>query len=240
MCFSAEADLVAGIVVGAVGVDAVRHVRRPGQRWLAALPLVFATHQLTEAVVWWGLHDQVAASVWQPARWVYLSVAFGLIPVLVPVAVGANEPDWNRRRTGVFVALGAAVAVVLMYAVVRGPVSAEIEGRHISYEVELWHGGAIVGLYVIATCGSLLISAHPHVRWYGGINLVAVGLLAWFDRTAFISLWCAWAAITSVAIAAHLRAESAAPRPASPSRDDRGRAVAGQTDGTKTRRISGS
>ncbi len=215
MCFSAEADLVAGVVVGAVGVDAVRHVRRPGQWWLAALPFVFATHQATEAVVWLGLEGRVAASVWEPARWLYLAIAFGLLPVLVPIAVTANEPTSHRRRTRVFVATGALVAAVLMYAVVRGPVDAWIEGRHIAYDVELWHGGALVGLYVVATCGSLLISAHPHVRWYGGVNLVAVGLLALLDRGAFISLWCAWAAVTSVAIAAHLRTNSTPSTPLS-------------------------
>lgn len=206
MCFSAEADLVAGVVVAVVGVDAVRHVHSPGQRWLASLPLVFAVHQVTEALVWWGLEDRIPASVWEPARWIYLAIAFGVLPVLVPIAVGANEPTTNRRRTAAFVAVGAVVASVLMYAVVRGPVDARIEGHHIAYEVDLWRGGVIVGLYVVATCGSLLVSAHRHVRWYGGVNLVAVGLLAVLDRTAFISLWCAWAAVTSIAIAAHLRA----------------------------------
>lgn len=214
MCFSAEADLVGGVVVGAIGFDAIRHVRRTGQWWLAALPFVFATHQLTEAVVWLGLEGRVAASVVEPARWLYLAIAFGLLPVLVPIAVAANEPTANRRRTAFFVATGMLVASVLMYAVVRGPVDAWIEGRHIAYDVELWQGGAIVGLYVVATCGSLLISAHSHVRWYGGVNLIAVGLLAVLDRNAFISLWCAWAAVTSVAIAVHLRSTST-PRTAS-------------------------
>ncbi len=213
MCFSAEADLVAGVVVGAIGVDALRHVRRPGQRWLAALPLVFASHQITDALVWLGLEGRVRDVVWESARWVYLAVAFGVLPVLVPIAVGANEPAVNRRRTGAFAALGAAVSVVLMYAVVRGPVDSWIEGHHIAYEVELWHGAAIVVLYVMATCGSLLVSAHSSLRWYGGVNLVVVALLAWIDQTAFISLWCAWAAVTSLAIAAHVRAEARPERP---------------------------
>jgi hypothetical protein len=43
------------------------------------------------------------------------------------------------------------------------------------------------------------------MRWYGAANLVVVAALSWYASTAFISLWCLWAAITSVAIAAHLR-----------------------------------
>jgi hypothetical protein len=52
------------------------------------------------------------------------------------------------------------------------------------------------------------------VRWFGAVNLVAVALLAWIDHTAVISLWCAWAAITSIAIALHVRARRPG-RPAS-------------------------
>ena len=43
------------------------------------------------------------------------------------------------------------------------------------------------------------------VRWFGFASLVAAGVLLWFDKSAFVSLWCAWAAITSVAICVHLR-----------------------------------
>jgi multisubunit Na+/H+ antiporter MnhB subunit len=90
-------------------------------------------------------------------RLLYLAIAFGVLPVLVPLAVGALEPLANRRRVGVFTATGVVVAVVLMYAVVRGPVEASIEGHHIAHRLDLWHGGIIVTLYVVATCGSMLV-----------------------------------------------------------------------------------
>ena len=89
--------MVAGVVVGAVGIDALRHVRRR-RASLAAIPVVLAAHQLIEAVIWWGLDDQVPSAVWRTALWVYLAIAFGVLPVLVPVAVGALEPLANRRR----------------------------------------------------------------------------------------------------------------------------------------------
>src|SRR5258708_40178071 len=76
MCFSVDADLVAGFAVGAIGIDALRHTRRPAEKALAALPVVLAGHQLTEAFVWWGLQDRVPDSVWRPALWLYLAVAF--------------------------------------------------------------------------------------------------------------------------------------------------------------------
>lgn len=205
MCFSPEVDVLAGLVIGAVGIDAVRHVRTAAERPLAALPLVFAVHQLVEAGVWWGLEGKVGAEVGHAAEWVYLAIAFGVLPILVPVAVSALEPVAHRRRTGAFVALGSFVAVMLMYAVVRGPIEATIRGHYIAYDVDLWHGGALTALYVLATCGVLLLSDRAHVRAWGVVNLAAVLVLAWVNQAGLISLWCVWAAVTSVAIAAHLR-----------------------------------
>jgi hypothetical protein len=205
MCFSPEADLVAGVVVGAIGIDALRHVHRPADKLLAAIPVVLAGHSLIEAFVWWGLQGRVLTSVWRPALWLYLAIAFGVLPVLVPVAVGALEPVEHRRLVRLFAAIGVAVAVLLTYAVVRGPVDANIEGRHIAYSVNLWHGGVLVALYVVATCGSMLVSRRHHVRWFGATNLVAVCVLAWLNKSGLISLWCVWAAVTSAAIAVHLR-----------------------------------
>jgi hypothetical protein len=39
----------------------------------------------------------------------------------------------------------------------------------------------------------------------GLANLSAVIALGWITFTGFTSLWCAWAALTSIAIAAYLR-----------------------------------
>jgi hypothetical protein len=213
MCFSAEADLVSGVIVGVVAIDAIRHAHRPSLLLLAALPGVFAAHQLVEAVVWLGLDGRLADAVVRPAAWVYLAIAFGVLPVLVPTAVRSIEPGSNPRINALVAATGIAAATVLMYSLVRGPVEATIEGHHIAYRVELWHGGLIVALYVIATCGALLVSSDRDVRRFGATNVVAVVLLAWLDQSAFISLWCTWAALTSLLIAMHLRKIAATPTP---------------------------
>jgi hypothetical protein len=205
MCFSAEVDLAAGLLVGAVGVDAVRHVQRRGELLLALLPVVLGVHQLVEAVVWWGLEDQAPYRTERAAVWLYLVIAFGVIPLLVPLAAAQLEPAADRARMAWFAVAGAVAAAVLLHAVVTGPVVARVEGYHVDYRVDLWHGGVVVGLYVLATCGALLASRHAHVRRYGAVNLAVVVLLTWVDQRAFISLWCVWAAVTSVAIALHLR-----------------------------------
>src|SRR4051812_28483700 len=127
MCFAPQADLVVGGIVTVVGVDALRHAREPREIPLAALPLLFGVHQLTEVFVWWGLQDRVAQSVEQAAMWAYLLFAFSVLPVLVPVAVGVLEQSRARRRViAAFGVLGAAVAIALTNAMLRDPMHAVI------------------------------------------------------------------------------------------------------------------
>ena len=93
MCLSAEVDLVAGIVVGAAGVDALRHTENRRERPVAALAVVIGAHQLVEAVAWWGLEGRVPEVAGEIAVWGYLLVEFGLLPAYVPAAVARLETD---------------------------------------------------------------------------------------------------------------------------------------------------
>jgi hypothetical protein len=198
---------MAGVIVGGAGIDALRHVRHPREWAVAALPLVFGVHQLIEALTWWGLDARIPGSVGRAATWIYLVIAF-LLPLLVPIAILTIEPDARRRRVVMpFVVVGAAVSVILLLELYSGPVTAEIDGLYVAYDVSLSHGGQITALYVIATCGPLLASTSTRFVAFGILNLAAVAVLAWLMATGVISLWCAWAAVTSIVIVIHLRTE---------------------------------
>ena len=213
MCFSATADVVGGVVIGAIGVDVVRHVDgRRRYALLASLPLAFALHQLTEAFVWWGLEGQVSASVGHVATWIYLTFAFVVLPVLVPLAILVIEPEGRRRLLMMpFVVLGAIVAGLLLAAMVRGPVTAVLASHYVGNSTDLHAGRLVVALYVTATCGSLILSGIRDIARFGLVNLVAVVLLAQLTIDGFASLWCAWAAISSAAFAIHLRFDRSSP-----------------------------
>lgn len=207
MCFSATADVVGGVAIGAIGIDVLRHVcGRPRYALLATLPLLLAVHQLDEAFVWWGLQGHVPRSIGHVATWGYLVIAFVVLPVLVPLAILALEPPGPRRRLMVpFVALGAVVAGLLLAAMVRGPVVATLAPHYIAYSTDLRADVLVVVLYVTATCGSLIFSGVRDIARFGVVNLLAAALLAQLTIDGFASLWCAWAAVSSAAFAIHLR-----------------------------------
>ncbi|MDQ3643051.1 MAG: hypothetical protein M3450_16695 [Actinomycetota bacterium] len=165
MCFSATADTAAGLLVTAIGADALREARHPGDRALGSIPVLLGAHLLVEAVVWHGLTGTVAASTGRLAMWIYLAIAVVVLPVLVPVAVRAVEPDPGRRRAMARLGLaGAGLAAIYLLGLVNGPVDVRIEGRHLAYQLGMSHGGLLAAAYVVVTCAPLLRAPDRGVR----------------------------------------------------------------------------
>jgi hypothetical protein len=207
MCFSPEGDLVGGVVVAAIGVDACMHLRgRKEYLFVAGLPLLLGLHQIDEAFVWWSLRGIVPSGVGTVATWIYLVFALVLLPVIVPLLVLSIERTSSmRRRILPFVALGAMVGAFLLVAMLRTHPSVELGSYHLAYSIGLKHGIIVIGAYIVATCGSMLASKMRHVFWFGVANLVGVVILARLCADGFTSLWCFYAAIASAAIALYLR-----------------------------------
>ena len=205
MCFSAPMDLVAGSAVVVLGIDAVRHIDSGRDLPLAFLPIVLGGHLLIESAVWHGLQGSESLLGWRTATTIYLAIAFVIVPMLAPLAVVLREPERRRRQLAPFVVIGVAVGLILARFLWDGPIAARVNGHHVAYHVPLTSGGLIVAAYVAATCGPALLSTDRAIRAFGWANLLAVALLVGFEQAALISLWCAWAAVASAAIALKLR-----------------------------------
>ncbi|WP_330309552.1 MULTISPECIES: DUF6629 family protein [unclassified Streptomyces] len=194
MCWSATADLAAGAGIAAVGVACVTRVRRTGDLPLAALPLLLGAHQIVESVVW----DSGGGS--GPATVVWAVIALPLLAVWVPVGVLCAAPRHARRRLTLPLASGLATAAALAYALAARPVTAEIRGHTVGYVVDLSHAELLIAGYLLATVGALLLSGDRGLLLLGG--LVAVGaVICWaLWQLEFVSTWCAFAAVSSVAL----------------------------------------
>jgi hypothetical protein len=216
VCFSPQADVVGGLLIGAIGVDAVRHIRRRREFIaLAWIPVLLGAHQFIEALVWLWLQGHVPRGIGHIALWAYLLIAFVVLPVFVPLAVIAVEPTRRRKlMMAPFALLGAVVAATLFAAMVRGPVGVRLEPYHLSYGIRLSDGFGVVALYVVAVCAPLLVSGYRNVALFGVVNLVAVIVIARLTISGFASVWCGWAAVSSAAITLHCRFAKPHRRPA--------------------------
>ena len=207
MCFSPQADVAGGLVICAIGVDAVRHVRQRRELLaLAWIPLLLGAHQFIEALVWLWLQGHVPRGIGQAALWAYLLIAFVVLPVFIPLAVIVLEPTRPRKwMMAPFASTGIVVAAILLAAMIRGPVGVRLAPYHLSYDIKISDGFLIVALYVVAVCGPLLMSGYRNVVIFGLVNLVAVIVIARLTISGFASVWCGWAAVSSAAIALHCR-----------------------------------
>nr|WP_229052489.1 DUF6629 family protein [Aeromicrobium sp. Leaf350] len=188
---------MAGTLITAVGVDALRHVKRRDQLALATLPLAFGAHQLVETLVWWQLEGHVSDSIGDVATWTYLLIAIIIVPILVPYAFLRLGTGRSRLLDRAFVGAGVIAAALGGIGMADG-VSAEIDHHHIAYSIGAPMGELAFLAYVVAACAPGFASRATGLQWFAALNLVVVALLVWIDQTAVVSLWCLWAAITSV------------------------------------------
>lgn len=210
LCFSAEADFAAAVLVGAVGVATLRLVRHRRELALGLLPLLLGLHQGVEGVLWLGFDGTVSAAAAAAARDVWVVVAYVVLPLLVPAAIVLAEPLRSHRpRLVPFVAVGAGVAAVALAHVLRGPVEATAGTRWIAYETGA-EGDLFSVAYVTATCGPALLCSRRHLRWFGAANVLGAGIAATFYQVEYASVWCVYAAFASLLILEHLRRERAA------------------------------
>lgn len=200
MCFSTTADVVAGVSLVPIAAVSLRQVRAARELPFAALPALFALHQLIESLVWAGAGGYVSSSVAHAAALAYVFIALPLLPILFPIAVWLLEPTGSRRRMTPFLVLGAVVSGRLGYAVGTHGVSVTPHEHALSYTIGIAHSVAWTVLYVVAIVGTAALSRFPVVVAFGAVNLVGLTVVALAYAEAFASLWCVYAAMTSVLV----------------------------------------
>ena len=210
MCFSPQADFVAGAVVGGVGVGTLRRVRARRELIVGALPLLFGVHQLVEGVVWLGLRGEVSGGLGDAAKEAYILYAHAVLPALVPLGFMLLEPDRTRSRVMMAMAcVGALLGVYLLWQLTAYPVGAHEQARCIDYTTHTPNNALIGLLYIAATCGPALISSRRCLRWFGRVSLVGVIVTAVVRVDELTSLWCVYVAVVSALILEHFRRQRA-------------------------------
>jgi hypothetical protein len=201
MCFSATASFVASGVIGAIGVATLSHVREPRALLFAAVPILFSVHQFAEGLVWLGLTGRIGQVALDHATFLFMLYAQGVLPLLMPLAVLLMEPPGRRRSAIVaLTCIGALVCAWMIYGLIFFESHCFIEQNSIAYRNALTGNFAVSLLYILAVCGTLLISSHHVIRWYGVLNVIGLTIAQIVKEAAFASVWCFYAAVLSIMI----------------------------------------
>ena len=203
MCFSASASFIAGALLLGVGTVTWRAARRPTERPFAAIPLLFATQQFIEGMIW-STFSHGAPDLNVVLTYGYVMFSHVLWPVFVPYAVMLLEPPgWRRRALGACVVAGAMVSTSLLFTIAEGGIVSHATGHHIEYVTPHHFAIATMALYLLSTSSSQLLSTHGVVRAFGLLALLSFGAAYVAYTTWFISVWCYFAAALSAVVLLH-------------------------------------
>jgi hypothetical protein len=123
---------------------------------------------------------------------------------LVPIAVLLLEPWGARLRVAPFVVIGAIVSGFLARVVLTQPVGVLAHPHALEYRTEVQNPYVWAVFYVIAVIAPALLSGYPSIVVFGMANLVGLAVVAVVYFQAFASLWCLYAAMTSVLVLVHM------------------------------------
>lgn len=205
MCFSPEVDVIVGSAITVVAIDALRHAPNRRSLPLALLPAAFAIHTFQSALVWCGFSNLVPLWLSNAAEFGYLLFAFAILPMYVPLAIGLIEPvAWRRRALFNLEWLGVIGGTAYAYALIQGSGSATACNLYIDFSIA--GANPVAGwIYPVATLGAALLSSHRALFMWGLSNVLVVGCLLIWNQRGLPSLWCFYAAATSVFIAWFVR-----------------------------------
>lgn len=206
MCFSATANFVGSVALGAVGFATLGEVKHRRELLFASIPLLFAIHQFTEGFVWLGLDGRLPPAVAHDAGAAFMLYAQGLLPFLLPLGVLLFEPSRARRRAMLpFAIVGGALTLYTLWALTAFSTQVSVRSHSIVYMNPATNTTAVAILYVIVTCGALFFSRLRPMVLFGVANLIILLITMAVKRYAFTSVWCAYAAAASVLLWVGLR-----------------------------------
>lgn len=199
MCFSASASFTASALLGLVGYQTLKLVKKRDQLPLALLPSLFALQQCAEGVLWvyLGEHRQTDVTTLL-AQFVYIFLAYLFFLVWLPLSSLALESvPWRRRIMQVFVGAALFCAALNLDKLLQGEIVVQIVRSSLHYPETNWIRGIP---YILIICTPMLFSSRPRVWWLGALGLISAAVCYYFYYWTFASVWCFFAAFISITI----------------------------------------
>nr|WP_321452107.1 DUF6629 family protein [uncultured Carboxylicivirga sp.] len=210
MCFSAEVSFGASAVISTVGVVALLKNKQQDKVYFAMIPLMFGIQQFFEGWLWISLENDGYEYVESVATIGFLIFAQLIWPVWVPLSTYKLENNQNRKNwMRIALLVGIILFVILGYRMLMYPVSAQIDGHHVFYQVghfqsTNWWSGI---LYLLPAVIPFVISSNHQINYLGVAMLLFFIVAKVFYLKYMISVWCMFAAVLSIYIVFILKKE---------------------------------
>lgn len=208
MCFSAEASFVTAVLLAPAGAYCARIAwkLRRDQFALAITPFIFGIQQFCEGLVWLGLRNG-DVDLTHGGAIVFLFFALAFWPGWIPFAAWRIEQRRKLRRGFAIVAIagfGLGVAAWLPLGIRPEEwLSVGVAGHSIRYEFESliafqWFPRVAWQIaYVVVVSVPLIVAENAALRAFGFAVLVSAIVTHVAFSNAFVSIWCAFAAVLS-------------------------------------------
>jgi hypothetical protein len=184
--------------IGFVGILTLRKVSTPNEVLFALLPLLFALHQFSEGFVWLGVSGYIGQRALEIASGIFIYYAQGLLPFIIPLAVWLIEKDgYKKKLLGILTLLGLFLAVYTMYILSNIPSTVTVVNNTLFYNNPATANIYDALLYILTTCGALMLSSSIAIELFGFLNLIGLTIIFLLRPYGFTSLWCLYAAAIS-------------------------------------------
>ena len=184
--------------IGLIGIFTLRQLSTPNEVLFASLPLLFALHQFTEGFVWLGVGGYIEARALELASGIFIYYAQGLLPFIIPLSIYLIEKDSKRKKLlAILSTLGLFLAIYTMYGFYQSPSSVEVVNNTLYYSHPWTENIYDASIYILTTCGSLMLSTSISVQIFGLLNFIGLVIIFLLRPYGFTSLWCFYAAVIS-------------------------------------------
>lgn len=199
MCFSTEASFAASLVLAVAGVATIKACPKPRLLLFAAVPLLFAVQQFSEGLIWLNhsthfltdLHAHYASVV-------FLTFAMLVWPVWIPLSLCVAESvPWRKALIAMDLVAGATLSALNLHAAMSQKVSVAIVNHSIQY---LGDAPEQIFVYPLIVLIPLFVSSLKRIWVFGILTAITYTVAYYYYATAFVSVWCFFAAVASATI----------------------------------------
>jgi hypothetical protein len=200
MCFSATASFTAGITLSVIGIATINKTQKRTEIPFATIPILFGLQQFIEGIIWLSFKYQTPL-LNEIMTYIYTLFSHILWPIFVPFSIALLEPiHWRKKIEVIFGFIGIAVALYLLYFIVKFPVISLIINKSISYDSPHFYSLIIISVYLMATSVSCFFSSYRLIIIFGILLTLFLIISYYFYAASFFSVWCFFASILSMII----------------------------------------